>query len=437
MADTAWTDARPRDEAEDMYALVKELYPICRSITGDGVRRTLRILARHVPIQIHEVPSGTEVLDWKVPKEWNVRDAWIADSSGARVVDFRASNLHLVSYSVPVRARMSLRELRARLHTLPDQPDVVPYRTSYYEETWGFCLTQRQLDALPEGTYEVCIDSTLEPGSLTYGEVLLPGEREDEILVSTHVCHPSMCDDNLTGVAVATFLARQMASSRRRRYTMRFLFAPGTIGAITWLALNKVAARRVRHGLTLTCLGGPHPLTYKRTVGGTAEIDRAAAHVLASSGAQHRLVDFTPYGYDERQYNSPGFRVPVGSLVRGVHGQFPEYHTSADDLAFVSPERMAESLEVVRAILGVFEDNAAYRNLCPEGEPQLGRRGLYAAAGFRTLPDLQLALLWVLNLSDGTNSLLDVAERAAIPFRTVRAAADALVQHGLLSEVNE
>jgi aminopeptidase-like protein len=434
MVEAIQIDVRPSDEATGMYALVRELYPICRSITGEGVRRTLRVLSRHVPMEVHEVPSGTPVLDWTVPREWNIRDAWIADASGTRVVDFRASNLHVVGYSVPVRARMTLRELRPHLHTLPDQPDVIPYRTAYYDDTWGFCLTQRQLDALRGGTYEVCIDSTLAPGSLTYGEVLLPGEREDEILVATHVCHPSLCDDNLTGIAVATFLAREMAAGPRRRYSMRFLFAPGTIGAITWLALNRSTVARVRHGLTLTCLGDDHPLTYKRTVGGAAEIDRAAAHVLASTGSPHRILDFMPYGYDERQYNSPAFRIPVGSLVRGVHGQFREYHTSADDLAFVSPERMGESLEALRSIVDVIEGNAAYRNLYPEGEPQLGRRGLYASPGFRTLPDMQLALLWVLNLSDGTNTLLDVAERARLPFRAVRAAADVLLQHGLLSE---
>jgi aminopeptidase-like protein len=421
-------------EGAAMFALVEELYPICRSITGDGVRRTLRVLAHHLPVAVHEVPTGTRVLDWTVPREWNVRDAWIADASGQRVVDFRASNLHVVSYSVPVRARMSLHELRPHLHALPDQPDVVPYRTSYYEENWGFCLTQRLLDSLPEGEYDVCIDSTLAPGSLTYGEVVLPGLRDDEILISTHVCHPSLCDDNLTGIAVATFLARGIAAARERRHTIRFLFAPGTIGAITWLALNKDAARRVRHGLTLTCLGDEHPLTFKRTIGGASEIDRAAAHVLAASGLPHRLVDFTPYGYDERQFNSPGFRIPVGSLVRGVHGRFPEYHTSADGLGFVSPARMAESLAAVRAIVGVLEGNQRYCSLCPEGEPQLGRRGLYATLGGRSVPDLQLALLWVLALSDGTSTLLDVAERAGMPFGTVRAAANALVQHGLLRE---
>lgn len=424
----------PRGEGEAMYALVEELYPICRSITGNGVRRTLEILSRFVPLAVHEVPSGTAVLDWTVPKEWNVRDAWVKDPSGRRVVDWRASNLHVVSYSVPVRARLSLDALRPRLHTLPDQPDVIPYRTSYYEESWGFCLTQHQLDALPEGEYEVCIDSTLEPGSLTYGELVHEGTSEEEILVAAHVCHPSLCDDNLTGIAVSVFLARALAKRGKMRYTMRFLYAPGTIGAITWLARNRERAGRIRHGLTLTCLGDGAPLTYKRTVSGGAEIDRVAAHVLATSGFTHDVIEFFPYGYDERQFNSPGFRIPVGSLMRGRHGQFREYHTSADDLDFVSADKMAEALRVCCDIVEVLEGNLTYRNLAPHGEPQLGRRGLYRALGGVDIPDMQLALLWVLNLSDGQHTLLDIAERAHVPFRTIRVAADLLREHGLLAD---
>ncbi len=427
------------DDGAAMMALVEDLYPLCRSITGDGVRATLATVSRRLPspLTIHEVPTGTNVLDWTVPKEWNVRDAWIADASGRRVVDFRASNLHVVGYSTPVRARMSLAELRPRLHSLPDQPDRVPYRTSYYEETWGFCLSHRTLESLAEGEYEVCIDSALAPGSLTYGELLLPGTTDEEILISTHVCHPSLCDDNLTGIAVAAFLARSLARERARRCGVRLLFAPGTIGAITWLARNREHVHRVRHGLTLTCLGDDQPFTYKRTVRGADAVDRAAAHVLAASGLRHRVIDFFPYGYDERQYNSPGFRLSVGSLMRGRHGQFPEYHTSGDDLSFVSGARMAESLRVLRAVVDTLSRDATYVSRAPYGEPQLGRRGLYRAMGGSDLPDLQLALLWVLNLSDGSYSLLDIAERAKLDFRVVRAAADLLVDHALLAEKTE
>lgn len=426
--------AEPANGAE-LYALVQELYPICRSITGDGVRRTLEIVSRRVPLTLHEVPSGTPVLDWTVPNEWNIRDAYIADASGRRVVDFRASNLHVVNYSVPVRARLTLDQLRPHLHTLPKQPDLVPYRTSYWNETWGFCLSQRQLDALPDGEYEVCIDSTLAPGALTYGEYLWPGESDEEILVSAHVCHPSLCNDNLSGIAVSSALARELASGPRRRYGVRFLYAPGTIGAITWLERNRERAQRIRHGVTLTCLGDAHPFTYKKTVSGASEVDRAAAFVLAKSGLPHQQIDFFPYGYDERQYNSPGFRIPVGSLMRGRHGLFPEYHTSGDNLAFVAPERMVESLSVLRGLVDVLQGNARYRNLQPWGEPQLGKRGLYQAMGGTNIPDLQLALLWVLNLSDGEHALLDIAERAGMEFRAIRAAADILLEHDLLAPV--
>jgi len=437
-------ETRPEHEDDAgarMYALVEELYPICRSITGDGVRDTLARIERALPAPMirTEVPSGTPVLDWTVPDEWNIRDAWIADARGARVVDFRACNLHVVNYSVPVRARMTLAELRPHLHALPDHPDWIPYRTSYYAPAWGFCLTQRQLDALPDGDYEVCIDSTLAPGHLSYGELVLPGEAPDgvadEVLLSTHVCHPSLCNDNLSGIAVATALARELAARPRRRWTYRFVFAPGTIGAITWLAQHRDVVPRIRAGLTIMCVGSAHPFTYKRTLAGDAEIDRAAAIVLRDRGAGDPLIDFFPYGYDERQYNSPGFRAPVGSVMRGRHGMFPEYHTSADNLGFVSAERLAESLAVVRGIVDVLEANRRTTNLAPYGEPQLGKRGLYRATGGTAIPDLNLAMLWVLTLSDGKHGLLDIAERARLPFATIRVAADHLRDAGLLAEL--
>ena len=416
-----------------LYALVERLYPICRSITGDGLRQTLRLIAEQLPIEMVEVPSGTPVLDWTVPPEWNVRDAYVADATGRRVIDFRAQSLHLVNYSTPIAAPMPLAELRPHLHTLPDRPDWIPYRTSYYAESWGFCLSQRQLEAMPDGEYEVRIDSTLAPGHLTYGELVLPGESEDEILISSHVCHPSLADDNLSGIAVSVFLAAALAARPDRRHTFRFLYAPGTIGAITWLAKNRARAARIKHGLTLTCLGDGHPFTYKRTVDGKAAIDRAAAHVLAHAGLPHQSIDFFPYGYDERQFGSPGFRLPVGSLMRGRHGQFPEYHTSGDNLGFVSPERLAESWKILAEIVGVLEGDLRYRNLEPYGEPQLGKRGLYRAMGGTSIPDLQFAMLWVLNLSDGQHSLLDVAERSGLRFESIRVAADLLRQHALLA----
>ena len=424
----------PEELGAALEELCARLYPICRSITGDGVRRTLRILEEHVPLEIVEVPSGTRVLDWTVPREWNIRDAWIANLRGERVVDFKESNLHVVSYSVPVRARMRLEDLRKHLHTLPEHPAWIPYRTSYYAETWGFCLEQERLDAMRDEEYDVVIDSTLEPGSLSYGELLVPGRTDEEVLISAHVCHPSLCDDNLSGIAVSAFLAKRVLAMDRR-YTYRFLYVPGTIGSITWLATHAEEARRIRHGLTLVCLGDRNRLTYKRTLGGNAEIDRAAALVLGHSGREWAAIDYFPYGYDERQFNSPGFRLPVGSLMRGRHGLFPEYHTSADDLDFVSGGQLVAALESAAAIVRVLEGNRAYRNLKPHGEPQLGKYGIYRAMGGPSdVGDLQLAMLWVLTLSDGGSTLLDVAERAGMPFELVRSAADLLLRHGLLGE---
>jgi aminopeptidase-like protein len=335
---------------------------------------------------------------------------------------------------VPVDEELSLDELRPHLFSLPEQPERIPYRTSYYDRNWGFCLADRQLRSLPDGRYRARIDSTLQPGHLTYGEVVVPGRTEDEILVSSHVCHPSLCDDNLSGIAVSVALARRLLAGPPPRHTVRFVYAPGTIGAITWLARNRDTAGRIKHGMTLTCLGDDHPFTYKRTVAADATIDRAAAHVLAHDSPDNAVIDFFPYGYDERQYNAPGFRLPVGSLMRGRHGQFPEYHTSGDDLSFVTGERMAHSLDVLAAIVGVVDADRRLLNTEPYGEPQLGRRGLYGAVGGQNLPDGQLAMLWVLNLSDGEHSLLDIAERAGLPFETVRATAGLLEEHGLLVE---
>jgi aminopeptidase-like protein len=428
----------PADLGDRVLGLIERLYPICRSITGDGVRETLAIIGETIDLEVHEVPSGTPVLDWTVPPEWNISDAYIADSAGRRVVDFHEHNLHIVNYSVPVRTTMTLDELRPHLYSLPDQPDLIPYRTSYYDESWGFCLSHHDLERLPaEERYEVVVDSSLEPGSLTYGEFLVAGadsdsESDDEILISTHVCHPSLCDDNLSGIAVATALAAQLASGPRPRRSVRFVFAPGTIGAITWLARNRAGVERIVGGLTLTCLGDSHPFTYKRTVDGDALIDRAAEYVLSRRGDGAQLIDFFPYGYDERQYNSPGFRAPVGSLMRGRHGEFPEYHTSADDLDFVSAEQLVESFEVLAEIVSILAADRTYRSTEPFGEPQLGSRGLYGALGGTSIPDAQMAMLWILNQADGAHGLLEIAERSGIDFDSIVATADLLVEHGLL-----
>jgi aminopeptidase-like protein len=414
---------------EEMYALIRGLFPICRSITGDGVRQTLEVLEKHIPLTVSEVPTGTQVFDWIIPQEWNIRDAYIKNSRGTRVVDFKQSNLHVLNYSVPVRATMSREELRPHLVSIPQHPTWIPYQTSYYARKWGSCVTDEQLRGLEEDQYEVCIDSTLSDGHLTYGECYVAGATTDEILVSCHVCHPSLCNDNLSGISVATFLAREIAR-QPRRYSYRFLFIPGTIGAIAWLARNRELASRIKGGLVLSCVGDAGGFHYKRSRRGDANIDRAMAQVLRYSGTPFELREFSPYGYDERQFCSPGFNLPMGCLSRSVWGEFPQYHTSADDLTFVEPAALAESLRVCVDVMDVLEHDRVYRNTNPYGEPALGRRGLYSG-----VTSENLSRLWVLNLADGDHSLLDIAERSGMNLAEIRTAVTELLEHGLLAEV--
>jgi aminopeptidase-like protein len=419
----------------DAWALMEELYPLCRSITGEGVRATLAAVGRHIPLELTEVPSGTRVFDWQVPREWNVRAAWIKDATGRTVVDLRDHTLHLVSYSTPLRGWFTLDELRPHLHSLPEHPDWVPYRTSYYRDDWGFCLPHRQLERLAEGRYEVCIDGTLAAGSLSYAECRIAGTSADEFLLFTHVCHPSLCNDNLTGIALATIVARELAHERPR-LNYRFVFAPGTIGSITWLARNEAALGRVRHGLVVGLVGDRGPLTYKRSRRGTADIDRIGALVLGRLDAAARCVDFSPYGYDERQLCSPGFDLPVGRLTRSPNGAYPEYHSSADDFSLLDRAAFRQSLRACATMLALADRNAVYVNLNPKCEPQLGRRGLFRATGGAPPADFEHALLWVLNQSDGQHSLLDIAERSGLEFDILCDAADALLAAGLLKAVD-
>jgi aminopeptidase-like protein len=422
----------------ELYQFASELYPICRSITGNGIRQTLRMIQRRIPLEIFEVPSGTSVFDWTVPKEWNIRDAYLKDASGRRIVDFQKSNLHVLQYSAPIHATLPFGEIKPHLFSIPAYPDWIPYRTSYYKEDWGFCLSHNQLLSLRDGEYEVCIDSALSDGSLSYGECLLRGQSSDEILISCHACHPSLANDNLSGLTIATALAQVLADSGRHlRYSYRFLFIPGTIGAITWLARNREAVRHIRHGLVLTGIGDNGPFHYKKSRGGNAEIDRAAAHVLRHDAEASEVLEFSPYGYDERQYCSPGFNLPVGCLMRSVWGSYPQYHTSADNLDFIRPSQLAESLRICIAIVRVLEENQRYINLSPYCEPQLGKRNLYRSTGGEAIGTQMNARLWVLNLSDGNHSLLDIAERSGLPFGSIREAADLLVEGKLLSLVKE
>ncbi|HEU4622350.1 MAG TPA: DUF4910 domain-containing protein [Burkholderiaceae bacterium] len=416
--------------------LVHALFPICRSITGNGVRETLAHVARYIPLVNHEVPSGTPVLDWEVPREWNVRDAYIADMSGRRVVDFNANNLHLMSYSVPVRARMTLDALRAHLFTRPDQPDWIPYRTSYWREAWGFCLSQRQLDTLPEGEYDVVVDTTLEPGHLTYGECVIRGRSAQEVLIFTHVCHPSLCNDNASGIAAAAVLVQEIAR-QTPHLTYRFVFAPGTIGAITWIARNADVLPRVRAGLSIGSLADSGPLTFKRSRRGDTEIDAISAAVVRSLDEHARIEDFSPYGYDERQFCSPGVDLAFGRLSRSGHDAFAQYHTSADNLDLLDPDAYAQSLDALMRIFATLDGNRRLRNLAPVGEPRLGKRGLFRSTGGTSPGEFEHALLWVLNQSDGTHGVADIAAKSGLPRASIEAAARALIAAGLVAPIDE
>lgn len=414
--------------SRDMHRLMTELYPICRSITGRGLRKTLDVIKRFVPLEVVSILSGTAAFDWTIPKEWNIEDAWIKDTQGRKVVDFADSNLHVVSYSRPIKEKLRLSDLKRRLFTMPEHPDWVPYRTTYYNEDWGFCLAHRQLQTMEEGFYEVSIDSSLEDGHLTYGELLIPGSNTEEVLISCHVCHPSLANDNLSGLALTVFLARLVGAIASRHYTYRFIWIPGTIGAIAWLYRNQTSLSSIRHGLVVSCVGDLGRFTYKKSRGGDAEIDRTVQRVLGRMFSDSTIVDFSPYGYDERQYCSPGFDLPVGSLTRTPYACYPEYHSSADNLDFVQPRYLAESLAVYFSVLEALESSSKYVSQCQKCEPQLGKRGLYGPFG----KDEHLAMLWVLNLSDGSWSLDDISERSRIDPAIISAAADKLVQHGLL-----
>ena len=423
-----WRDLADGDA---LYRLAADLFPLCRSITGPGIRETLARLAEYLPLDLVEVPSGTKVLDWTVPNEWTIRDGYILDPKGSRVVDFHRSNLHVVSYSTPVALDLTLAELRPRLHTIPERPDWTPYRTSYYQETWGFCLSQRQLDGLPEGRYRAVIDADLRPGGLVFGECVLPGREPGEVLLSTHCCHPSLANDNLSGVVVAAGLAKWLAG-RDRRLTYRILFVPGTIGALAWLDRNRLAGERVTAGLVLSCLGDRGSLSFKQSRRGDTVTDRAIAHLFGTGGIG-TVRPFAPTGYDERQYCSPGFNLPVGALTRTRNGQYPEYHTSADDLALIDPTSLGDSLSFLQAFVDLLDGNVRFRSQEQFGEPQLGRRGLFRSGGGRVeAAHLEEAMLWVLNMSDGGADLLAIADRSGIPYPQVVAAAMALREAGLL-----
>lgn len=422
---------------QEMYQLISDLFPICRSITGNGVRETLNIIKKYIPLTVREVPTGKQVFDWVVPKEWNIVNAYVKNSKGKKIIDFMENNLHVLNYSVPVKKKVSLGELKEHLFTLPECPDWIPYRTSYYRENWGFCISHNQFINLREDEYEVCIDSSIENGYLTYGECYREGKKKEEILISCHTCHPSLCNDNLSGIVLAVFLAKYL-SQVSLDYSYRFLFIPGTIGSITWLCLNESEVSKIKHGLVAACLGDSGKFTYKKSRQDNAEIDRTVINILKNSGHDYEAINFIPFGYDERQYCSPGFDLPVGCLMKTPHGQYSQYHTSADNLDFVKPEYLADSFSIYLSVFNVLENNKKYINQNPKCEPQLGKRGLYQmTGGQKDRKEKELAILWVLNLSDGSNTLLDISDKSGLTFDLIKDASDALTECNLLKECRE
>lgn len=427
-------DAELADSGRRMLDLMRELYPICRSITGPGVRDTLQRVSRIAPLTLTEIPTGTPAFDWTIPREWAITEAWLEHESGRRFADFARSNLHVVGYSVPTDVTLTLEELRPRLHTLPNRPDWIPFRSSYYSEDWGFCLSENERLSMPPGRYRAVIRSTLSPGSLTLGEYVHAGRSAEEVLVFAHTCHPSLCNDNLSGIVVAAELARHL-SGLDTHFSYRFVFAPATIGSIAWMATHEDVLPRIRHGLVLAMLGDAGPFHYHRSRTGRATVDRAAAAVLRRWYPDGECIDFSPWGFDERQFNSPGIKLPVGRLNRALTGQYPQEHTSADSLELMSAAALAESWRAGLRILEVLEHDRRWINLSPRGEPQLGRRGLYRTTGgyYDGVPDRQMALLWVLNQSDGETSLLDIAERSGLEFGLLAQCARDLEVAGLLA----
>jgi aminopeptidase-like protein len=432
LAEESSSPGLAEDRRTSMRQTLERLYPWCRSLTGPGTRDTLEAIAERLPLHIVETPSRTRVFDWEVPDEWTPRGARVTDASGRVIADLADHTLHLVGYSVPFRGRLSRAELAPHIHTLPEHPDWIPYRTSYYTPEWGFCLPHERWLAAGDGPFDVVVDTTLEPGNLHHGELVLPGLSDGgEVLVSAHVCHPSLVNDNLSGIAVAVELAAALAR-RPRRLTYRFVFAPGTIGSLVWLSHHQEGWSRIRHGLVLTGLGGGGSLVYKRTRHGSRHVDAAAEHVVRRRAGSVRA--YAPWGYDERQYNALGFDLPVGRLTRTPHGEYAEYHTSADDLDFVGDDELADAFDAVVEIVDVLEGEAAYTNTSPYGEPQLGKRGLYPSTGGTSAGDDVMAMLWCLAYSDSETGLLAIAERADLPFAAIRSAADRLLAAGLLRE---
>jgi aminopeptidase-like protein len=399
---------------KEMYDLIKVLFPICRSITGNGVRETLKIIQKHIPIKIHEVPTGTNVFDWTVPKEWNIKDAYVLYEDGNKIIDFRKNNLHVVGYSIPVSKSVTLSELQEHLYSLPDQPEVIPYVTAYYKERWGFCISHKHREQLKEGEYKVFIDSELKDGSLTYGELIIPGESEKEVFLSTYVCHPSMANNELSGPAVTTFLTKWILS-KQRRYTYRIIFIPETIGSITYLSKNlEVMKKNVIAGFNVSCVGDNKVYSYLPTRNGDTYADRVALNILSFKHPDFIKWSFLNKASDERQYNAPGVDLPVCCVMRSKYGSYPEYHTSLDNLDFVSLEGLAGAYNVLKECLILIEENRKYKINCL-GEPQLGKRALYPMISIKSSTYEVKSMLNFIAYADGKNDLIDISNKINVP----------------------
>ncbi|HQN22816.1 MAG TPA: DUF4910 domain-containing protein [Thermotogota bacterium] len=399
------------------YQLLERLFPINRSITGQGVEQSLEIIKTLLPaLRILKIPSGTQCFDWVVPEEWHARNAFLEDDSGERILDFKENNLHLVGYSTPIDTILPLEELQEHLYSLEELPDAIPYVTSYYKKRWGFCLSDRQRKALKPGNYHAVIDSSFKKGSLTYGELIIPGDKEQEVLLSTYICHPSLANDNLSGPVVLTFLAEWLSSLPSRKYTYRIVYTPETIGAISYLHKNlEQLKKRVIAGFIFTCLGDERTWSYLPSRNGNTLSDRVAKYVLNKFVPTYTTYSFLDRGSDERQYCSPGVDLPIASIMRSKYGTYPEYHTSLDNLGFVTDEGLNQSLELYKNVIGIIEKNATYKTTCL-CEPQLGKRGLYPTISTKKTMGTTKDLMNLIAYADGSRDLLSIAEHIQVDF---------------------